>query len=145
MWKLRRSAERLEGVSIPTQVTVLLNAALWGAYSVLTDAFWVGAAGLVNAPLAVLTIVVVRRSRAGGPHVDLGPLPRPADLAPDALRRAEPLDEHGVVRDQHGVVRDQHRAVRADDSDVVGRLAQVGPRVQGEPGQVDDDARRPPP
>ncbi|WP_421732711.1 hypothetical protein [Cellulomonas sp.] len=63
VWRLRHDGSGLGGVSIPTQVLLLANAALWAVYAVLTGSFWVGAPGLVNAPLALSTIVLVRRSR----------------------------------------------------------------------------------
>jgi uncharacterized protein with PQ loop repeat len=63
VWRFRHEAGRLGGVSIPTQVLLLANAALWAAYALLTGSFWVGAPGLVNAPLAVLTLAVLHRSR----------------------------------------------------------------------------------
>ncbi len=65
VWRCRHSPDRLRGVSVPSQVLLLLNALLWGVYAVATQSLWVGAPGLVNAPLAVVTIaVVLRASRA---------------------------------------------------------------------------------
>ena len=63
VWRFRHDAGGLGGVSVPTQVLLLANAALWAVYALLTESFWVGAPGLVNAPLAVGTIALVRRSR----------------------------------------------------------------------------------
>lgn len=42
---------------------LLVNATGWALYGVLTGAFWVGAPGIVNGPLAILSIVLVLRSR----------------------------------------------------------------------------------
>ena len=77
VWRSRSDPDRLRGVSVTSQVLLLLNAVLWGAYAVATQSLWVGAPGLVNAPLALLTIAVTRRSRrrtvtATGPLVDVG-------------------------------------------------------------------------
>ena len=63
VWQSRSDPHRLRGVSVTTQVLLFLNAVLWGAYAVATQSLWVGAPGLVNAPLALLTIAVTRRSR----------------------------------------------------------------------------------
>lgn len=63
VWRFRHDPNGLGGVSVPTQVLLLANAALWAVYALLTESFWVGAPGLVNAPLAVGTIALVRRSR----------------------------------------------------------------------------------
>lgn len=63
VWQCRRSVEHLSGVSISSQVLLLTNATLWGAYAIVTGSLWVGAPGMVNAPLAILTIVVLQRAR----------------------------------------------------------------------------------
>ncbi len=67
--RCRREPDRLRGVSVPSQVLLLLSAVLWGVYALATQSLWVGAPGLVNAPLAVVTItVLVRASRAQAPE-----------------------------------------------------------------------------
>lgn len=66
VWRHRHDRGQLGGVSISTQVLLLVNASLWGVYAVFTGSFWVGAPGLVNAPLALLTIALLRRSRGRG-------------------------------------------------------------------------------
>ncbi len=82
VWQCRRSVEHLSGVSISSQVLLLTNASLWGAYAVVTGSLWVGAPGLVNAPVAILTIVILRRarraqlSRTGGVRAVLQARPR---------------------------------------------------------------------
>ena len=69
-------------MSISSQVLLLTNASLWGAYAVVTGSLWVGAPGLVNAPVAILTIVILRRarraqlSRTGGVRAVLQARPR---------------------------------------------------------------------
>lgn len=42
---------------------LILNALSWGLYGYLTQAFWVAAPGFVNLPLAVVSIVLILRSR----------------------------------------------------------------------------------
>lgn len=63
VWASRHDARSLAGVSTLTQWLLLTNAGLWGVYAVLTGAFWVGAPGLINAPLAIVTLVLIGRSR----------------------------------------------------------------------------------
>lgn len=63
VWRCHRAGESLSGVSISSQALLLANAALWGVYAVVTNSLWVGAPGLVNAPIAVVTIVLVVRGR----------------------------------------------------------------------------------
>lgn len=63
-WRVRRDPIALAGISIGTQWLILCNATLWGAYAFLTEAFWVGAPGILNAPLAIFTIFLVLRARS---------------------------------------------------------------------------------
>ena len=63
VWRCRQHGEQLRGVSTPSQVLLLMNACLWGAYALGTGSLWVGAPGLVNGPLAIVTVVLLRRSR----------------------------------------------------------------------------------
>ena len=74
VWRCRRRCEELRGVSTSSQLLLLMNACLWGAYAVGTGSLWVGAPGLVNGPLAIVTIVLLRHARA-----QLRPLPLPTD------------------------------------------------------------------
>jgi uncharacterized protein with PQ loop repeat len=69
VWRCRKHREQLGGVSTSSQVLLLMNACLWGAYAVGTGSLWVGAPGLVNGPLAVITIVLLRQSRRGPQEV----------------------------------------------------------------------------
>lgn len=64
-WRVRRDPIALAGISTGTQWLILSNAVLWGAYAVLTQAFWVGAPGLLNGPLAIATIFLVHRATRG--------------------------------------------------------------------------------
>lgn len=63
-WQVRNIPSAVAGVSAGTQWLLLSNAVLWGVYAVLTEAFWVGAPGLVNGPLAVATLALIYRARA---------------------------------------------------------------------------------
>lgn len=63
VWRCRRRGEQLTGVSTSSQLLLLMNAGLWGAYAVVTGSLWVGAPGLINGPLAITTIVLLRRAR----------------------------------------------------------------------------------
>lgn len=62
-WEVRHDPKSLRGVSSGTQWLILCNATLWGVYAVLTGAFWVGAPGLVNAPLAIATLLLIGRAK----------------------------------------------------------------------------------
>lgn len=67
VWKVRADPAALSGVSLGTQFFLLSNAVLWAFYAVETQAFWVGAPGLVNAPLAICVIILVTRARRASP------------------------------------------------------------------------------
>lgn len=62
-WQVRDDPHALAGISTGTQWLLLTNAALWGVYAVLTEAFWVGAPGLVNGPLAIATLALIARAK----------------------------------------------------------------------------------
>lgn len=64
VWTFRKSPHALLGVSVGSQVLILLNASLWGVYGFLTGAFWVAAPGIINAPLAVMSLVLIMRARS---------------------------------------------------------------------------------
>ena len=57
------SAASARGVSTSSQLLLQMNACLWGAYAVGTGSLWVGAPGLINGPLAIVTIVLLRHAR----------------------------------------------------------------------------------
>jgi len=71
-WRVRNDPIALAGISTGTQLLILCNATLWGVYAVITGAFWVGAPGLLNAPLAAATIFLIHRSRRVSPAVPEG-------------------------------------------------------------------------
>lgn len=64
VWRMRNDQRSLEGVSPLGQVLLLINASLWGLYAVLTGAYWAGVPGLLNFPLACLTLFLLRRGRS---------------------------------------------------------------------------------
>jgi uncharacterized protein with PQ loop repeat len=47
-------AERLDGISAATYVSVLSNAAVWAAWALLTGEYAAGVPGLINGPAAIL-------------------------------------------------------------------------------------------
>lgn len=62
-WKHRNSPKELAGISLGTQFLVVVNATVWGIYAFITGAYWSGAPGAVNLPLALLTIVLIFRAK----------------------------------------------------------------------------------
>src|SRR4051794_25297760 len=86
VWRCREHSEELKGVSISSQLLLLANACLWGAYAVGTGSLWVGAPGLVNGPLAIVTIVLLKRAR-GLPQLQPQP---PANAVLGVLHRRDP-------------------------------------------------------
>lgn len=62
-WQVRHDPHALAGISAGTQWLLLTNAVLWGLYAALSGAFWVGAPGLVNGPLAVATLLLIFRAK----------------------------------------------------------------------------------
>lgn len=62
VWKFRKQPEFLKGTSRWGQWFLLLNASLWGLYAYLTGAYWSGAPGLFNGPLAIITLVLLHKA-----------------------------------------------------------------------------------
>lgn len=62
-WRHRHNPVELAAISLGTQFLVLVNATVWAIYAVLTEAYWSGAPGLVNLPLALLNIYLVLSAR----------------------------------------------------------------------------------
>ncbi|EYR65076.1 hypothetical protein N866_15270 [Actinotalea ferrariae CF5-4] len=65
VWRDRHDPERLAGIALPTQVLSLAGNVLWLVHAIGIGSFWLGAPSIVNMPIAVMTIVVVRRAGAG--------------------------------------------------------------------------------
>jgi len=62
IWKHRDNPEELRGIAMGSQVIGLTGTFLWSAYAILTAQVWVGAPHLVNGPITVATIAVLRRA-----------------------------------------------------------------------------------
>lgn len=63
VWRVRNDPHALLGVSVTSYAFVINNAIVWGIYAAAVNAFWVGAAGIVNLPLSLVVIGVIVRSR----------------------------------------------------------------------------------
>lgn len=109
-WESRSDPHALAGVSLSTQVLVLANAVLWAGYGVETGALWVAAPGLVNAPLSLLVMGLIVRSRlvargsareSACSYCDAGEWHRIFITAPPGWASVMPCSEatrpHGVV------------------------------------------------
>jgi uncharacterized protein with PQ loop repeat len=62
-WQNRNDPLRLTGISEATQWLLVACYVLWGAYGVVTQSIWVSAPSVLAVPLAIATIVIVRRGR----------------------------------------------------------------------------------
>jgi uncharacterized protein with PQ loop repeat len=62
-WLNRNDPIRLAGVSETTQWLMMIGYLLWGLFGVLSESLWVAAPSMVSIPLALATILVVRRGR----------------------------------------------------------------------------------
>jgi uncharacterized protein with PQ loop repeat len=98
VWKYRHDPSQLAGIALSTQVIALAGNLLWGVYALLIGSFWLGAPAVVNGPIAIGTILVLRRgaavARAVAARQDAVALPVPsASLGlPDALDTMEALE-----------------------------------------------------
>lgn len=63
VWRVRNDAHALGGVSVVTNMFIINNSIVWGLYAASIGEFFVGAAGIVNLPLASLIVAVILRSR----------------------------------------------------------------------------------
>ena len=88
VWRYRDEPAQLAGIAMSTQVISVAGNVLWTAYAVLLGSFWLGAPAIVNLPIAVATIVVLRRgaaaaarATAAGPAGDVVEDPAALDLA----------------------------------------------------------------
>lgn len=62
-WQNRNDPLRLTGISEATQWLLVTCYLLWGAYGVVSQSLWVSAPSVLAVPLAIVTIVIVRRGR----------------------------------------------------------------------------------
>lgn len=63
-WQNRNDPLRLTGISEATQWLLVACYLLWGVYGVVSHSPWVSAPSVLAVPLAIATIVIVRRGRA---------------------------------------------------------------------------------
>lgn len=68
-WLNRNDPTKLAGVSEATQWLLFTGYLLWGLFGVLSESLWVAAPSVVSIPLALATIVIVRRGRVLPPVV----------------------------------------------------------------------------
>ncbi len=68
VWLVRKDPHALRGISMTTQFLVMINATVWFIYAGVLGEFWVGAAGIVNFPLAVLTVTLLVKARRNSPE-----------------------------------------------------------------------------
>jgi uncharacterized protein with PQ loop repeat len=104
VWKARHDLSQLQGIALSTQVISLVGNVLWAAYAVGIGSFWLGAPSVVNGPIALATIVIVRRAQRAADRRS-GLLPAP-DTAPHRARSACPARlTPGHPRQARGVLR----------------------------------------
>lgn len=98
MWRNRNDPKALAGMSQGTLWLVVCNASLWFLYAYLTQAFWTGAPGLVNLPLAIFGLLLINRSK--------GQVPAPvrANPCPCGWASNEPHDLLITVGPGYGTV-----------------------------------------
>ena len=63
-WKYRKDSHALRSASIAMNFLLVANALLWFLYAGLEHAFWIGAPGIVNLPLAVTNIYLIAKARS---------------------------------------------------------------------------------
>lgn len=63
VWRARNDHHALLGVSVVTNMFIVNNSLVWGLYAASIGEFFVGAAGIINLPLATMIIAVIVRSR----------------------------------------------------------------------------------
>lgn len=88
VWRDRDVPDRLVGISVPTQVLSLAGNVLWLLHAIGIGSFWLGAPSVVNVPIAIMTIVVVRRAAPASALEQAGPFldgPPTAATDPDGL------------------------------------------------------------
>ena len=65
VWRLRHDGEQLKGVSQAGQWMLIANAALWAVYGIGMGAYWTAIPSFVNAPLAAVTLYLLRVAPSG--------------------------------------------------------------------------------
>ncbi|WP_460055422.1 hypothetical protein [Pseudolactococcus yaeyamensis] len=64
-WQHRHDKEVLKGVSLGTQIFVIINTLSWCIYGLLIGNFWLPLGTIVILPLAVFTIMIKLKSSRG--------------------------------------------------------------------------------
>ncbi len=105
VWKHRHDPSQLGGIAMSTQIISLAGNLLWGGYALLIGSFWLGAPAVVNGPIAILTILVLRRGATAGAAQDVREV---RDVRP--VREVPPVREVRPLRDARPVhdVRELH-------------------------------------
>lgn len=57
-WKNRNKSEALKGISIVTQIIVIINTTLWCIYGILIHNIWLPLGTIITLPLAIATILI---------------------------------------------------------------------------------------
>lgn len=144
VWRCRGGGEQLSAVSMSSQSLLLINAALWGAYAIGTGSLWVGAPGVINGPLAILTIVLLRRARQQRPRTPAHGLSVPDVRGLPGLGRCRTRSfRFGGLRSDFDPRAHQDRAVawQVEVLGSVGRTARGGDEEDlAPPGQTGDVA-----
>ncbi|WNB85869.1 hypothetical protein [Cellulomonas sp. ATA003] len=90
VWRHRHEPARLAGIAMSTQLISVAGNVLWTAYAVLLGSFWLGAPAIVNLPIAVATIVVLRRGPRRRPRGRRTTTPAATRSAPRSTYRRTP-------------------------------------------------------
>lgn len=66
-WKYRNDPKALKGISIGTQILVMINTSSWCIYGILIQNLWLSVGTVVILPLAVFTIILfIKSNKKGG-------------------------------------------------------------------------------
>lgn len=60
--KHRANAQALAGISTGTQYLIIANALCWALLGYMESNVWIALPGALNAPLAILTLILIYRS-----------------------------------------------------------------------------------
>jgi len=115
-WLNRNDGVKLAGVSEATQWLMMIGYVLWGLFGVLSNSLWVAAPSVISIPLALGTILVVRRGRRLAP----------ATRAVSIIAMDEPLST-GVLADPLTVVSTTTQSIPIISTDAaVGEVTPTG-------------------
>jgi uncharacterized protein with PQ loop repeat len=91
VWTHRHDPARMAGIALSTQVIAVAGNLVWVVYAILIGSFWLGAPAVVNGPIAIGTILVLRRGTATARAAVALPDAAPVGLA-DPLQALEALE-----------------------------------------------------